>query len=265
MLFINIYFKKPVAKFSRLVFLCLIVFSNSILADSHLILSPSVDYVFYREFSKTGDTLDTETGFLPGLQVSLYKATSNDFSIHADAYYGSSTIEYDGQLQNGQPYLTDSKMIKMHFQVGVDRAFQKHKFGVFFGVDEWDRHILSRNNTPQLSEYYSWDSLGIKYGYDLENFKIEAELAQLINAGLDVDLTSVGYGVLHAAMPNGTSASLSTSFNLNKYFSGWWLTSTLAGHYFERGRATVTQGISITEPENVTFQLGVSLSYYFDI
>lgn len=259
--------KNPAAIYSQLVFFIFISTSPQSNANEDISfgVSPSLDYVFYREFSETGDTLNTETGLLPGLQLSLNTDISNKFSVYTHVYYGASTIQYDGQLQNGQPYKTDSKMKKTHFQFGLNTSFDQHAVGVFLSRDKWNRHILSRNNVAQLSEYYAWDSLGLKHCFDADDQKIETKIAHLFNAGLDVDLTEQGYGVIHAAMPEGTAASITTSFDLNEYMPGWWMSTRLAGHYFPRGKATITQGIGITEPENVTVQLGVSLDYRFNL
>lgn len=267
MLFNIIFLEKPTAIYSLLVFLCLIFPSPKGVANEDISfgISPSLDYIFYREFSETGETLNTETGLLPGLTLSVHSGLPNHFSVSANVYYGSSIIQYDGQLQNGQPYNTDSKMKKTHFQFGFNKSFNQHIVGVFLGSDKWDRHILSRNNIAQLSEYYAWDSIGVKHCFDAEDLKIETSISRLFNAGLDVDLTEQGYGVVHAAMPDGTAASIATSFDLNEYMSGWWMHTKLAGHYFPRGKATISQGIGITEPENVTVQLGVSLNYLFNL
>lgn len=257
---------KTVAIISRLFFLCLTLNVSFAHANRDIIfeVSPSLDYVFYREFSEEGDTLNTETGLLPGIETSLYYPIPNRLTVYASLYYGSSTIQYDGQLQNGQPYKTDSKMKKTHFQFGFNKSFNQHIVGVFLASDKWDRHILSRNNVAQLSEYYAWDGIGVKYGFDAEDLKIETSISRLFNAGLDVDLTEQGYGVIHAAMPDGTAASITTSFDLDEYMPGWWMSTRLAGHYFPRGKVTISQGIGITEPENVTVQLGVSFNYLFN-
>jgi hypothetical protein len=257
---------KTAAIFSRLFFLgfvnCICVVD--IYAETYLSISPTVDYVFYREFSVTGETLDTETGFLPGLKSSIHYDVQH-YSFYAEGYYGSSTIEYDGHLQSGSVYQTDSEMIKSSLRMGGNWHQPYYSLGVYLGRNNWDRHILSSNNVPKLSEYYSWDSLGVQYTYNNDRLSINAGLAHLFNAGVKVDLVEQGGGFPYVAMPNGVSFSTGFNWDLDAYFPAWSFQSSFEGHYFTRSDITYSQNYLITEPENVTFQLSIGFSYLIEL
>jgi len=258
--------KKTVAILSRLFFfIFLACFSFSVKAAPTFHFSPSIDYVFYRELSETGETLNTETGYLPGFELSINHYMSEQISFYVQGYYGSSSIQYEGQLQSGLPYDTDSKMTKSSYRFGGNYLGIKKGIGFFLEHNEWDRHIQSRDNIPTLSEYYSWDSIGVNYFMSFGDRQFNIELARLWNAGLSVDLSEQGYGVIPVSMPNGVSAKVSAEQPLSDSYPRWKFGVQIEMDYFPRGETVYSQGIGLTEPENISLQFRLYLSRSLNI
>ncbi len=248
---------------SKLFFLCLSFISIPSYSDAYVTLSPSIDRVFYREYSEKGETLNTESGFLPGFKISSGFEFSESIRMIIEGYYGENHIKYDGFLQSGQPYLTKSKMIKSDLRLGMEFSFISHGLNVSIGKHKWDRHILPRNGVIKLSEYYYWKSLNIGYRYSVNDSECFLELSELFDAGLFVDLTEVGYGLISVPMPNGYGFNTGLSYDISSMLSGWRAGLELKVHHFNRSKTSFTGGVGITEPENVTIQLRMLLSHSF--
>ena len=70
-------------------------------------VSADLMYFNYAEFDTSGETLNTEIGFLPGITVSAvhpFRAINNTFEF--SLYDGR--VDYDGQTQSGQPHQTET-------------------------------------------------------------------------------------------------------------------------------------------------------------
>ena len=256
---------KTVVICSRLFFLFLL-FGLSLVpvqASTSFDFSYSLDYVFYREFSEEGDSLNSETGYLPGIRVLMNHNMSENISFFLDGYYGLSHVKYDGQLQNGSAYNTNSSMEKLSYGLGSLIHFQQHSLALYVGQHTWNRHILSKGNVSDLSEFYLWDSVAIKHLYSIESWSTEYGIARLFNAGLKVDLTDQGYGVVPVTIPDGISLFARIDKSLGIDLQSWRVGTSLKGDYFPRGKTKFTGGIGLTEPENLSLNLSIYVSHTF--
>ena len=71
-------------------------------------ISPGIYYFNYEEFSRSGTSLDSEKGYLPGLKINLSQLhNGNKYSTYASVYDG--TADYIGGTQSGQPHKTQTE------------------------------------------------------------------------------------------------------------------------------------------------------------
>lgn len=243
-------------------------FSSFSHADTEVVLAPSIDRVFYREFSPQGKTLNTETGFLPGLALTLSK-TRNGVSGYVKTYYGASDLNYDGQVQSSGEYQATSRTKKYVLLWGLKWHSLHHQLGLSWGKKNWDRTIESRGTVQELAQQYEWNRGGLSYEYVTADSKTTFEVARLFNGVVNVDLIEQGYGIIPVAMPTGSEMIIGYEHTLPHWLfntsENWKMGAKLMGHYFPRSDASFRGDIGVIEPENLTVQFRVYFSYLINL
>jgi hypothetical protein len=104
------------------------------------------------ETGKDGQQLVREQGWLPGLELRAdYVLQDWRFSVAGEAYRHD--IGYDGRLQNGTPFSTDTETALT--RVSLEVARQLSDATRLIGAIEWDRwqrHILGHDGVLGLDE-----------------------------------------------------------------------------------------------------------------
>jgi len=153
-------------------------FSANSSANSFEVMT-SVFHFNYKEFDTSGELLDKETGYLPGIKFKYSSFVKHDeisvyISIHEGQvdYAGKiQQVDYAAETQNGTPHQT--KTNQHLFKAGIQlKSRQSASFPVrllfTYTYNIWDRDILTKNNILGLHERYSWDefSLGLNFEGD---------------------------------------------------------------------------------------------------
>jgi hypothetical protein len=130
------------------------------------------------ESDNNGRRLVREQGLLPGVGLSArYVMGGRRIELAGEAYGGN--IEYNGQLQSGGRFVTDTKTL--HARIRAEAAQNISGAGdLILGMEKdfWNRHILGRGATLGMKEQYSswrllagartrmldtdWGSIGLK-------------------------------------------------------------------------------------------------------
>lgn len=242
--------------------------------SSHLSISPSFLYFDYTELSTTDQVLDTETGWLPGLEIGFDYDITPDWSIGVNTSFYLGTVDYDGQTQQGVPHTTNTDTGLFRLGARVGRLVYKD-IQLFAGVQlhRWDRDINDNNNISGITETYDWNeySLGLNTDFivtskDLIN--LEASLLFIRNATIFVDLTRVNLGTATLEQGDGTGARIALGwlhqntnnigYGLDLFFEGW-----------EFGRSNTKQTdnsstiIFVTEPRSETRNIGLKFNIVY--
>lgn len=225
----------------------------------------------YEETGIAGETLNQETGFLPGFGLALSQPHGN-FDHHFElAIYGGA-VDYDGQTQGGQPHQTTTNQGIYRLQYRLDWSPETIDGG-FYGTvywQNWDRDIQPNAGVSGLFERYQWWS--IEAGAvmplmrrDTQSLVLELGVLATFNGTILVDLSSAGYGepVLDLGNSLGFSSELRYEIDLDNNS----LHLGIAYRAWEFGRsntATVSNGvdvITVTEPDSTTAQTTLFASY----
>lgn len=246
------------------------------IAGTQLTISPSLLYFDYTEFSTTDQILDTETGWLPGLEAGLRHAITPDWSVYINTSYYSGTVDYDGQTQSGTPHATVTDTDLFRLGARLNRFIYKDVF-LFAGIQRhrWNRDIQDKNNVSGIDETYEWTeySLGIDTDFAItikDRINLEASFLLIRDATIFVDLTRVSLGTTTLDLGDDTGARLNLSwvhqyrnnlnYGLGLFFEGWQF-----GRSNTRQLENSSSIIFVTEPRSETRNTGLkfNMEYMF--
>jgi len=249
------------------------LFVKNSLADSFEVTTDILHFD-YQEFDTSGNLLDKEIGFIPGIgfkYTSLYKRTG----ITAFVSIHDGQIDYLGNTQNGLPHntKTNERLIKS----GILLTSRKHPsfparllFSVAYQF--WDRDILSKNNVYGLHERYSWYeySLGLNFKQDIENnnyYWANTSALLIYKPEILVFLNSKNE-TLKIGENIGLRLQAGKSWIMNNKNT---LSISITSEFFEFGRSNTIYindffgtPAFITEPESKTFHNSIDISYIFN-
>lgn len=244
--------------------------------SSQLSISPSFLYFNYTEFSTTDQKLNTETGWLPGLEIGFVYDLTPDWSLGVNTSYYQGTVDYDGQTQQGTPHTTntDTELFRLGARLG--RLVYKN-IQLFAGVQlyRWDRDINDNNNVSGITEIYEWNeySLGLNTDFIVTSkdwINLEASLLFIRDATIFVDLTRVNLGTATLEQGDGTGARINLSWlHQHKNNINYGLSLFIEGWEFGRSNTKQTENSStiifVTEPRSETKNIGLkfNIEYMF--
>jgi hypothetical protein len=234
--------------------------------------SAELMYFNYEEFDTTGDTLNTEIGFLPGVTVTAahpFRAINNTFEF---SLYGG-RVDYDGQTQSGQPHQTETNetIYRLLYRLSWAPLNDQGELYAKAYWQQWDRSIQPNNGVSGLFEQYQWWSFeagGQLWIYSKPGHKVFIDLGILVtrNGTIMVDLSNAGYGEpvldlgdglgLNSAINYRMAYTANGSFDFGLRYATW---------NFDRSNVkTISNGsttISIVEPDSTTQQLTLTIGY----
>lgn len=255
-------FKSQAAHFA-LLFLLLIYLPclNAQESQINWSLEFAADTVQYQEFDEKGDRLNKESNVIPHGNVRLQKPLTASTILEIKAGLSHGYVTYQGELQNGSPYNTTSRMtLKQGAMQIVWSMSDTYRLWLGLGEMRWDRHILAKGNVRTLNEYYDWQRAIAGVGYRLHQHDIQVSVERLVNAGLDLDLQSQGNGFIRVQMPDGFQLGMRYEYLTQ---GDWYLFMGTSYRYFDRGPMAILGKNGYTEPENhfAQFKLGVGYSF----
>jgi len=196
--------------------LFILLYSSLLSANNNFSISGQLLYFNYEEFSDTGASLNHETGFIPGINL-----TYNRGDNHLDFTFSHGVVDYDGHTQAGAPHATEtyetlyitSYQRLFPFNDGLDKNNYYTKIAHTF----WQRDIQANNGINGLYEEYSWWSFeaGIQtmiFQNDNQNMSFEIGILHTLNGRIFIDLRNQGYGYPELSLGNRAGINMSLSF-----------------------------------------------------
>jgi hypothetical protein len=229
-------------------------------------------YFDYEETDLSGNSLNQETGFIPGLSIAAAHAYRNLNNAIEFSLYGGD-VDYDGQTQAGVPHQTTTTetiyrlLYKLSWSpLDTDNAFYGKAYW-----QQWDRDIQPANNVQGLFERYQWWTLegGVQIPFikqEDSSLLLELGLLTTFNGTMSINLTSAGYGEHTLDLGNGVGYAAALKYEItmagnNRLQFG----ARINGWEFGRSNSkTISNGINtitITEPDSTTMQTILSASY----
>jgi hypothetical protein len=226
----------------------------------------------YEETVSSGNTLDTlnqETGFIPGITIAAtqpYRRIDNTFEF--SAYDGQ--VDYDGQTQIGQAHktTTEESIYRLLYKLSWSPLSTNAAFYGKTYWQQWDRDIQSNNGVGGLFERYQWwtAEAGAQlpfFKHDNQNLLLELGLLATFNGTILVDLTSAGLGspVLDLGNSIGFSSELKYEFKQAENSSLRFGVQFKTWEFGRSNSETLADGRTIYEPDSTTIQTILSASY----
>jgi len=234
-------------------------------------LAADLMYFDYEETDVFGNTLDQETGFIPGFTVAAsqpYRSIHNtvEFSL-----YGGD-VDYDGQTtQAGQPHQTTTEETIYRLLYRLSWSPEDSE-GAFYGKaywQQWDRNIQANDGVSGLFERYQWWTVeaGVQVPFvkdEKQNLLLELGMLTTFNGTIMVDLTNSGFGkpVLDLGNGIGFSGELKYEFRQAKNSSLQFGVQFKSWEFGRSNSETLADGrTTIYEPDSTTIQTTLSASY----
>jgi len=251
-----------------LTLLLTIALGNQSSANTFFSLRPTLHHFDYTEFGTTGQQLDRETGWIPGIGFQLHTKLSKLLYASIDISRYDGAVDYNGQTQARAPHTTTTDEIidQFGFRLAIPITAKTELFGSQKYLN-WKRDIKNNSGVFGLFEEYTWQetSVGVKTKlWQKNNQKIFVEIGLLYisNPEIFVDLSRINQGsaTLQIGEKIGGRAQLewkrigidTWSFGLNSYLEYW---------KFDRSNTGITQGgspnVFITEPKSGTQNIGL--------
>lgn len=243
-----------------------------VLADTTIEASARLLNFNYEEFDQSDQSLDKETGIIPGLSITASKPLTNyTNSIGFEAYNGQ--VDYDGHTQSGAPHttVTDERLYKLSYKLNWSPTDNNHSIYGMLAWQRWDRNIFPANNISGLFERYQWWTIEVGFiatllESDKNKWQLEFGASKISNGTIKIDLDTQGYGQpeLNLGDGSGISAALIFQHNLTNRDG---VELSLEHRYWTFGRSnseTISNGpntIIITEPRSISNHTIVSISY----
>jgi hypothetical protein len=183
----------------------------------------------YREFKDDGRQFNRESGYIPGMVLTLGRATE-DWDILGKFSYHSAEIGYDGKTQTGTQILTSTNetLYDLSIQLGKQLFLTPEIMPVRLygkiGYRQWERDIRSTPIATGLLETYQWGyaSAGATLPVmqtSWGDIAFDARLTRMFNSSIDVSFRGL-YDTVNLTLDNriGFRVSLPISLPLQEGF-----------------------------------------------
>ncbi len=250
----------------------------TVFGEQILLLSGFKQGFDYTEYDTDGEFLNSEKGFIHGVQGGVYSELSEHWELRIDGQYARGTVEYDGQLQNGTPFVSQTHETVYGFNGRVRYYLFKPKklwMELGWGADVWYRDIQGRGNINDLYEVYRWRhglaGIGVKLDDGVNQFEAGARLQANYNSTMVIDLSDLGYGKPKLDLGSRNGYQLDTAYlrKVNNWFG-------LRAYYQYRtwvwGKSNTElvsgpgSNLLIYEPYSESYMhfFGLGVSYFWD-
>ena len=249
-------------KASSLLSLLLLMITPSHVTAIEVSLSSSKTYFNYQEFSREGDLLDKESGWLNNIGVSIKEGFKNKYLVAGSFSYLFGTANYDGHLQNGNAHSTETAEDVFSYAASYSyQLTQEYSAGLSFSQNIWQRNILAKGSALGLYEEYQWKNVSLYQQFIYRELTIALLTGVLPDGRLDIDLAESGLGEVKIPLKEGFEAQLKVTAQ-PPYLVDWNGQVYLGFIYREFPRsAPVNVGrFSFSEPKSQLMQLSIGLS-----
>lgn len=253
----------------------LISFNCSTVLAIEFSLTPQVHYFDYLEKDEQGHVLNTETGWLNGIDGSSQIAYLNlTFAGHIQYLQGD--VDYNGQTQAGQIHHTTTQ--QNIIQYGLSSAYEMAIYNltlsptVTLDNTHWRREIQQKGLVSALTEDYQWLTFkpSINFTYQTKNnqeISFNIGTTHTFNAAMKVHATSCTQAVtvypkdgngwfsqIEVVVTQGKNHTLSTFITYEK-----WTMTKSENHLTD----SCIGPLSWSEPDNQTqlWSLGARFSF----
>ncbi len=244
-----------------------------LIADTTISASAKLLHFNYEEFDLSGQSLNKETGFIPGLSITASKTLNNyTNTIGVEIYNGQ--VDYDGQNQLGTAHttITHEQIYKPFYRLNWSLTDNSSIYGKV-AWQRWDRDIFPANNISGLFERYQWwvfeaGVVTTVFENDINKWQLAFGASKISHGTIQIDLDTQGFGQPELNLGNGSGASGALLFihNLTNRDN---VELSLEHRYWTFGRSnskTISNGlntITITEPRSVSNHTIVSINYRY--
>lgn len=239
-------------------------------------IGASVRHFHYQEFDDSGRSLNKEDGFIPGLSI-LGDASLGNIRLSASAEIFDGTVSYDGHLQTGEPYKTDTDTEISSFSMGASWQPGAMLPRLFCTLqhDVWERDIQPKGLVSGLFEEYVWYTvkLGIAKSFKLTetlSLELAAGPTRTKDARITIHLSPFGYGNHELKLPAKSGYFLAAT--LAKMDTGYGSVNfELEQTHFEFGKSDPktlivgTRILQIHEPGSESDHTTLRLGYRFEL
>lgn len=243
-------------------------------------------YFDYREFNGQKVLLDKETGPMPGLHLGAALQWDNWYSELLYEYH-LSTVDYDGQTQNGDPLMTETEEDIVDLSLVIGRHFgsvSRYRSALYAGLGYhyWERNILPTGTVAGLLETYEWSYalLGMKLSFlksSQNGLLLDFRIRRMLDATMDIDFlgftdingnqwdnTTLNLGEdwsYRLGLPYIMSLSQNASLTLEPYISTWFIQRSNTRELTNSGAPLQVERLVIHEPQSETTNVGISIRY----
>jgi hypothetical protein len=261
-----------IKKFSIWILLAYIL---TVSASSHAVdlrIAAELMHFDYKETDLSGNTLNQETGFIPGFTLTAvlpYRRIENSFEF--SIYDGQ--VDYDGRTQNGEPHQTSTEqsIYRLLYKLSWSPSSTEAAFYGKTYWQQWDRDIQPSNGVGGLFESYRWWTVeaGAQLPFikqDKQNLFWELGLLASLNGTIMIDLSDAGFGSPTLDLGNsiGFVSGLKYEFKQNSNSSLQFGVQFKTWEFGRSNSKTISDGndtFTITEPDSTTIQTSLSASY----
>jgi len=231
-------------------------------------------YFDYEEFGLNGQSLNRETGFIPGLKIAGSTAWLGiDHTLEFGVWNG--TVDYDGRTQAGQPHATqtDETVYRLLYRADWQPGEAEESLYAKACWQSWDRDIQPANGVSGLFERYRWWSIEagmrvVPWHQLNRSLAFELGVLQTSHGVISIDLTENGFGRPSLNLADGLGAAVSVEYtieisdvnrlHIDLHYASW--------KFGRSNTQAVTNGVStliITEPDSASNHITLSTSYDF--
>lgn len=242
--------------------------------DTSLRLSPGLIHFDYTEFSSLGLTLNNESGWLPGIGLSVATVHDSGWKFEASIVRYQGTVDYDGLTQQGDSHSTqtDTRFTRAGLQISKD-LLPKLDMVAGFTSHEWIRDIRNNNSVYGLLEKYRWHeyALGLRLSLldtPADDFDIEGSYLITRDNTIDIDLSRLDLGSAVLDIKDGDGGRIRGTWlrHIEEDFRAG-LALTYEAWDFGRSNTKVTSGgsssVFVTEPRSET--RNISLTFMLQV
>ncbi|MDH5256607.1 MAG: hypothetical protein OEX07_01325 [Gammaproteobacteria bacterium] len=238
-------------------------------------VSVSADYLFFKHenYNVKDETLNSEKGWIPGLQVA-YKSISKNLEGIALLEKYTGDVSFDGIATNG-PFSskTNEDLTRFSYRLNAEQSRSDYNFYTLLSFHNLRRNILSTASISGREYQYQWLSLEGGVTVDLYSTRknvISAEfgLSRTLFSKLQIDLSknNLGKPVLRLGDKFGGSASLTYKHMFNRYNG---VNLLLQIKYWQFGKSeskSITNDSTtemITEPQSQSLSTALGIGYFY--
>ena len=139
-------------------------------------MAPAVRYTTLSEHDRPAAASSTRAAGCPALAAGS-RIDPGRWKLFGEAAVFQADIDYDGQLQNGRPYRSETGTRMAEAQLGLRyRILDATDIVAALGVDSWRRHIGGSGQAIGLQEHARSGRvlIGVEHAWQLDSGKLSA-------------------------------------------------------------------------------------------